>query len=632
MALARSQAASTRELKHRVLTCLHKLSDRDTHSAAATELESIAKTLTHDSIPPFISSISATDSSDKSPVRKQCLRLISLLSQSHGDSLSPHLSKLLSAVLRRLRDPDSSVRSACITATASISSHLTKPPFTSIIKPFVESLVTEQDQNSQIGAALCLASAIDAASDPDAMYLRKLLPKLERLLKCDSFKAKPALLTLIGSVIGSGAASTHQIVKNLVPCLVEFIGSEDWAARKAAAEALLKLALVERDLLMEFKVSCLKTFEARKFDKVKMVRETMIQLVEAWKEIPNVSDEVSPPLESQSSSKEDASDGRDPPGSKTSCTVTSGAPQMRKKSILGNRSALRDGSLATTFQNRSPLDSGEKKSGPAMFRKLDRKKPTDWKIEISAPRTPSATVVCEDDPRSRDEKGEKLKSRFFKPEIRRALFHKNDDHKMLKLGGVKAGSRVVPCHDDSSESAVAVGNITENIHKNQKESEDLSLIRKQLVHIENQQSSLLDLLQTFIGSSQNGMRSLETRVHGLELALDEISYDLAVTTGRMSNIDSEGTTCCKLPGADFLSPKFWRRTEPRHSTSRFSSSGGTPPLAAIHNIGNNNGNAETFNLENRRFRLQSAGGFIVNPLAQIHNDGHGISEVSSNRV
>ena len=128
-------------------------------------------------------------------------------------------------------------------------------------------------------------------------------------------------------------------------------------------------------------------------------------------------------------------------------------------------------------------------------------------------------------------------------------------------------------------------------------------------------------VQKFMGSSQNGMHSLETRVQGLELALDEISYNLAVTTGRMSKINSEETTCCKLPGAEFLSPKFWRRTEPQNSTPQFSLS-----------RGNNNGNAETLHLENRRFQMRGSGGFTVNPLAEVHSDSHGISEVSSNRV
>ena len=121
-------------------------------------------------------------------------------------------------------------------------------------------------------------------------------------------------------------------------------------------------------------------------------------------------------------------------------------------------------------------------------------------------------------------------------------------------------------------------------------------------------------------------------MQGLELAMDEISYDLAVTTQRLSNIDSERTTGCKLPSARFFSPKFWRRTEPRHSTSQLSSSRATPPMVAIRNITNKNYNAETSQSGNGRFQFPNSGGFIVNPLAEIHSDSHGISEVSSNRV
>ncbi|XP_052183242.1 TORTIFOLIA1-like protein 3 isoform X2 [Diospyros lotus] len=630
MSLAKSQAATIRELKHRVLTCLNKLSDRDTYSAAASELEVIAKNLRHDSIPLFLSSISATDSTDKSPVRKQCLRLISLVSESHGDALSPYLSKLVTAVVRRLRDTDSAVRSSCVIAIASISSHITKPPFTSVVKPLVDALVTEQDINSQIGAALCLAAAIDGSPNPDILYLKKLLLRLERLLKCDIFRAKSALLTLFGSVIGAGAAPTVQTLRNLVPLLVEFIRCDDWAARKAAAETLMKLAVVERDVLPEFKAACLKTFEAKKFDKVKSVRETMNRLVETWKEIPDVSDERPLP-EPRSSTKEDASDdGQYPPGSKISCIITSGAPQMRKKSILGNRSALPDGSVATTARKTSSPDSTDKRPGPAMFRKLDRKKSLNWKIEIASPHDPSTMLVYDDEHKGKDEsleKGEKLRSRFIKPETRRALFNKNAGDKMPKLDAAKSGSRVVPCHDADLEPTGVFSNTKEDVHLNQKEYEDISLIRKQLVHIENQQSNLLDLLQKFMGSSQDGMRSLETRVCGLELALDEISYDLAVTTGRMSKIGYEGTTCCKLPGADFFSPKFWKKNEPRHSTP-----GDTPPPTANRNMANGYSSGERFKLENRRFQHRGGGGFIMNPLAEVRSLSHGMPEGSSNRV
>ncbi|KAI3464026.1 hypothetical protein Pfo_020689 [Paulownia fortunei] len=627
--------AKARDLKHRVLTCLHKLSDRDTHSAAASELESIAKTLSADALPPFLSSISATDTSDKSPVRRQCVRLISVLCEHHGNSLSPHLSKLLSAVVRRLRDPDSSVRSSCVAASLSLSSHLTSPPFTSITKPFLESLIIEQDSKAQNGAALCLAAIIEGSSNPDAGSLRRLLPRLEKLAKCESFKAKAALLALMGSVVGVKGVLTSggkNVVRNLVMCLMEFLSSEDWAARKAAAEALMKIAAVERDTLSEYKVSCLKTFEAKRFDKVKAARETMNQMIEAWKEIPDLPEQVSPPPESEASSKENASDGRYTPGSKTSCSIGSTTPQVRKRNLLDNsatRTPFADGSPASIARKRSPLGGNENKMGPAMFRKLDRKKPSDLKVEIVAPTGSSGVVVSDDSPLNKDERatGEEERKQFEKPEIKRALFNENNGKQ--KLGLFKGGSRVVPCGDAS----VVISNETGDICRNQRECEDLSLIRKQLLQIENQQSNLMDLLQRFIGSSQNGMHSLEARVHGLELALDEISFDLAVSTGRMSQNGAARAMCCKIPGTEFLSSKLWRKAEPRSSASRLSAaSGGTPSMAAVRSIPDKIGDGEGFPVENRRFLLQGGRGLIVNPLAKISGGSLGFSEVSSSGV
>lgn len=126
-----------------------------------------------------------------------------------------------------------------------------------------------------------------------------------------------------------------------------------------------------------------------------------------------------------------------------------------------------------------------------------------------------------------------------------------------------------------------------------------------------------------MGSSQSGMHSLETRVHGLELALDEISFDLA-----MSNTNS-ASMCCKLPGAEFLTSKLWKKTEGRGATSHFSASGGTSSSAGlISNVAGQNGNGERLKLENRRYRLHSSRGFIVNPLAEIHGDPQRISEPS----
>ncbi|KAL8457646.1 hypothetical protein ACS0TY_035494 [Phlomoides rotata] len=587
-----TKQAQARDLKHRVLTCLHKLSDRDTHTAAASELESIAKTLSADALPSFISSISATDSSDKSPVRRQCIRLVAVLSEHHGNSLSPLLSKVLSAVVRRLRDPDSSVRAACVAASLSLASHLSSPPFTSITKPFLESLFIEQDSNTQNGAALCLAAIIEGSRNPDVGSLRKLLPRLEKLTKCESFKAKAAVLALMGSVVGvKGVLSSggRNVIKNLVMCLMEILGSEDWAARKAAAEALIKIAAVEKDELSEYKASCLKTFEARRFDKVKAARETMNQMIEAWKEIP----EVSPPSESQASSKEIASDGRYPP--RTSINYT--ASQPKKTIPLDYQASMPSfgNGLPASTARRSSLGSNENRTSPPMFQKLERKKPSNVKVETAAP---TATLVSEDNPLNGDGK------QFAK----RALFN---EKQIL--------DRVAPGEEESS---VVVSNETGGIYRrHQRDCEDLSRIRRQLVQIENQQSNLLQLLQRFIGSSQNGIHSLEARVHGLELVLDEISFDLAASTGQMPRND---TMCCKLPGTEFLSSKLWRKTEDRPAAS--------PPSVAVPSTPGNIADAEGFPLQNRRYRLRGGRGLIMNPLAEIPRASRGLSEVSSSGV
>lgn len=149
-----------------------------------------------------------------------------------------------------------------------MSSRITEAPFSTLSKPLIELLTLEQDFNAQIGASMCLAAAIDAAPEPETEQLRKLLPRLGKLVKGEGFRAKAALLTVIGNIVGVGGASSKGVLDWLVACLLEFLSSEDWAARKAAAEALGKMALAEKELSKEHKAACLSSLESRRFDKV----------------------------------------------------------------------------------------------------------------------------------------------------------------------------------------------------------------------------------------------------------------------------------------------------------------------------------------------------------------------------
>ncbi|OIW10523.1 hypothetical protein TanjilG_15895 [Lupinus angustifolius] len=624
--------ASAHDLRQRVIACLNKLSDRDTLAVATVELESIAKTLTPDTFSTFISCIHNTDSSSRITVRKQCIHLLSVLSHFHCDALAPFLPKMIAAVIRRLRDNDNAVRSACVDATAAMSSQITGPPFSAaFLKPLMDALTQEQDANSQIGAALCLAAAVDAAPEKDVEALRRsALPKLGKFTKNDACKAKAAVLVLIGSLVAAGGAASRGVMNWLVPFLIEFLSSEDWTVRKAASEALGKVAMVEKDLASQHKILCVDSLQNRRFDKVKVVRETLNRALEMWKEVANASEDVSAPAKS-------ARPSAGPDGDKDQCVTKTSSyvgskPSQPKKTVPASRSPPSAVSVVSSIKREGRLKGNDKDSRMGISHRMDHEKFSDEELETPVSKFPSSNMSREDDIKTCDFEVSKpalnqngISSRA---DIKRVLFSKMSDEKVQKFSVSK--SRVVPCSDDDNDNADVTINHVNEVCESPQDAEDLSLIREQLTQIENQQSNLLDLLQRFIGSSQSGMNSLETRVHGLETALDEISYDLAVSRGRIPNSDATEDTCCKLPVTDFLSSKFWKKTEGRYSTSRFSS-GSIASSDVVLKATYKDGSKEMLTTNNKRFQHRSSGIF-VNPLAEIQSDLKGQSYKPKNIV
>ncbi|KAG2262187.1 hypothetical protein Bca52824_069266 [Brassica carinata] len=422
------------DLKHRVIACLNRLSDRDTQSLAAAELDSIALNLSPESFSLFINCLQTTDSSAKPPVRKHCVSLISLLSRSHGDSLAPHLPKMVSTVLRRLRDPDSSVRAACAAASVDMTVNVTEPPFSVLAGPMIEALIHDCDANAQVGAALCLAAAVDAAEDHDVEQLQRALPRIGKLLKSEGFKAKPELLGAIGSVIGAvgGRNSDKAVLDWLLPNVLEFLSSDDWHARKAAAEVMARVATAEEELAPLYKKACLGVLESRRFDKVKVVRETMNHTLSLWKQLDDDSLEINT-LKSKEKN----------PNVPTSSKLNDVEDESKEKRTLGTKRVL----------------------FPAK------------------PKPSKATI---------------------KPQV----------------------VDVVQSSDEEESSSSSQRNNAE---------EELTLIRNQITQIEKQQSSLLDLFQRFMESSQNEMQSLGRRVRCLETSFSVLSTDLLVSRNITQN-------------------------------------------------------------------------------------------------
>ncbi|XP_042453747.1 TORTIFOLIA1-like protein 3 [Zingiber officinale] len=594
-------------VRQRVNRCMMKLSDRDTEAMAASELDAIARGLTDDAFPPFLSAIADARPTDKTPLRRHSLRLLSLLSHSHpASAVAPHLPRMLAAALRRLRDPDSSVRGACVEALRSMAAAHPPALASVLLRPLSEALLHEQDQCAQTSAALSLAAAVDAATasdlDPDlAHHLQRLLPRLVKLLRSNAFKAKAALLSLLGSVAGAGGAATAQLVALLIPCLVESLASEDWATRKAAAESLSLLALKEKELLSGFRSSCISSFESRRFDKVKIVRDSMNRMLDVWKDIPEVPEsEIKPQSQQANSSTRETMGGVRFPSPAAASSIQSA------KNVSSSRSPPPAASPIPTSRTNVP-SIRNKKLSPPLFRKAEQR-PSNWRVEIPVSVSPGEVVDHKQLPkyRKQEPKGN-VRSRL---EARRVLFEGNSEDK-----GNKLASHVVPFQETAQlEQAIGSYIKEDDLNAGHKVG-NLSTIRMQLVQIENQQSNLLELLQKFIGNSQNVLHSLETRVHGLELTLDEISRNFTLSSLRMANDDPTSNTCCRLPGTEFLSTKFWRKIESRNSTR-----------LSVSELQNSNGRETRNSYQLDKWRVGVQGGLVVNPLAEINSQSVGSSE------
>ncbi|AQK80624.1 hypothetical protein ZEAMMB73_Zm00001d036320 [Zea mays] len=237
---------------------------------------------------------------------------------------------------------------------------------------------------------------------------------------------------------GSGAASAA------VPCLRDVLTADDWVARKVAAEALALLALEHGDDLVSHKSSCITVFEAKRFDKVKIVCESMNRLIEAWKEIPDLDEEVCSLPSSQSRSslsgdvaihEDTASDGRYPADSSGS---TSSPSITRRNSWPTNRQPQPDGSNNAINRKGSPPSIVAKKNLPSSHRSTDQfKKFEDMVVVTMAPDATPIKMVAEEKLLKEGNVRERL-------EARRVLFQKTGDKGYKKVAGPKSGSRVVP--------------------------------------------------------------------------------------------------------------------------------------------------------------------------------------------
>lgn len=546
------------ELKNRVVFALNKLADRDTYQIGVEELEKTIECLTPDGVAPFLFCILDTDSEQKSAVRKECIRLMGVLAAFHEDHIGSHLGKIVASIVKRLKDPDSVVRDACVETMGVLASKLSAGEdesagvFVALVKPLFE-VLGEQNKQVQSGSAMCLARVIDNTNDPPTSILTRMLIRTVKLLKNPHFMAKPAIIELNRSIIQAGGASTQCALSAAMTSIQEALKNSDWTTRKAASTALVEIASSGGSYYGSFKSSCICSLESCRFDKVKPVRDTVLQALHLWRSI--IGPDTPEPSETGSSIKEifcGSGYGYISSASESAC-------KDAKLTKVGNDSV----------KKRSPLSL--RKAGQKNTEYSQRSKENDWQIEIAVPKTHNAYLA---NVHNEESEGSSVTKTFERTstDITSAQYigyeyvtmdDKQECSSVSNLVTDNFETKLVPVSRNGlvkdalvktmgTSQRFADGEISNEeqcyfVKRQDRGSLDSTVtmsssqtmnacclqtanemvtIRKLLLDIENKQSNLLDLLKVFTTNTVESLSMIQLKVSGLEDVVDRMAQQL----------------------------------------------------------------------------------------------------------
>ncbi|XP_051135310.1 microtubule-associated protein TORTIFOLIA1-like isoform X2 [Andrographis paniculata] len=487
------------ELKHRILTSLNKLADRDTHQIAVEDLESIIQSLSNDGISMVLNCLHDAVNDPKPAVKKEGVRLLAFLCNAHTDPAASHLTKIIANIVRRLKDADSHVREACRDAIGSLAGLYLKGGnggdgvVSLFMKPLFE-VMSENNKTAQSGGALCWAKMVECAADPPLITFQKLCSRVCKYLNSSNFMAKASMLQVVSSLSQVGAITPQ----NLEPMLQSIHGclrSSDWATRKAAADTLSVLSKYAGKITSEVAVSTLNSLEACRFDKVKPVRESMTEAMLLWK---------------KSAGKDGSSDDHKA-SSHDGDTLESADMSDRNDGDKENKRAV------GILKKKAPALT-DKELNPEFFQKLEAR--VSVPVEVILPRRPNNSSISENEDSSESSAAPSQKDR---PKGSAGNGSSKEKHEVVEEETIGGQSDCNQREFSNRASCRSEGFVDGK--------GNWLAIQRQLLLLEKQQAHLMNMLQEFMGGSHDNMLTLESRVRGLERVVEDMAHDLSVSSG-----------------------------------------------------------------------------------------------------
>ncbi|MFS7963579.1 putative MT-associated protein TORTIFOLIA1/SPIRAL2 [Helianthus anomalus] len=502
---------ATVELKQTILNSLSKLTDRDTHHIAIQDLQTLIKTTSPDSIPTILNTLfeSTSDTTINKPtIKKQAIKLLSFLCASHTQSTHTHLPKIITHIVKRLKDSDFGVKDSCCDSIGHLSCIYLKgfvgegeknggSVVSWFVKPLFEAM-SEPNKWVQAGAAMCLGRVVDMASDPPVLGFQKLCGRICKFLNSPNFLANAALLPVVSSLAQVGAISP-QYWETLLQSIHDCLNSVDWSTRKAAADTLNALALHSSNLIREKPTDTITVLEACRFDKIKPVRDSITEALQLWKFI--VGDHEDQKTFGQS---------QDSDSSKLS---RKDLPKVDDKRVLtpvqNGQTKGQNTSKKTTVTKKKGPPLSDKELNPEFFRRLLRTVSGDVEVVVNGE---SVNLPSEEVSEVNDN-NDAEKSKSNEPDGQVNL----QDCRLERGGGGPVFRR-----PESDNDGNWLG------------------IQRQLLHLERQQARLMNMLQAFKGGSRDGMVTLENRVCGLERMVDDMARNLSVSVNTLRTCYNNG--------------------------------------------------------------------------------------------
>ncbi|KAG4149986.1 hypothetical protein ERO13_D05G367300v2 [Gossypium hirsutum] len=512
------------EFKQSILTLLSKLSDRDTYQIAVEDLEKIIQSLAPESLPILLNCLFDSSNDPKPAVKKESLRLLSMLCNCHGELAAPQLTKIIAHIVKRLKDADSGVKDACRDSIGALSGQYLKGENGGtmvglFVKPLFEAM-SEQNKGVQSGAATCMAKMVECAGDPPLTAFQKLCPRICKLLNSQNFMAKASLLAVVTSLSQVGAIAP-QSLEALLQSIHECLGSTDWATRKAASDTLSALALHSSNLIADRASSTITVLEGCRFDRMKPVRDAMNEALQLWKKIAGKGDDGG--IDDQKSHEGKCG------------TIPDKAVVILKKKAL----------LLT-----------DKELNPEFFQKLKTRGSGDLPVEVVVPRRYLNSSNSKNEEESEPNDSDLRRRSNYMGNNQADDFHASSGstNHNIDRGASGVSDKWPEEKKNGKDLRTKAFDGDDRIDVNQREPSGNRLgfskvdgqsdgsfinnkgnwlaIQRQLLQLERQQGHLMNMLQEFMGGSHDSMVTLENRVRGLESIVEDMARDLSISSGR----------------------------------------------------------------------------------------------------